>query len=625
LFVEENTIEAVGWLQTYRNQKTKHTFYLCEAKSNKKHNPHSFKKLTRAALLKGVNNKERTLALALFFGVRDSGWNQISNIFRKAGMSHILAISGMHIGIILSIVAFVVVKIKSTRPLMLFILVSLTLLIVSTIETRPPVMRATIMVFVFIAFKVGRLRCRPISILSVSAICLLLYSPADAGSVGFQFSFVVLGTLLLVLERVKWAFLGPLDVNAPTTKMAKRSVSSIWLMGACAFFVASPISMHLFGNLYPVGLLSNVFAVFLLTVTLFFGVVKSLIIWMVGGCVVFEVVLSKTLYLFIWMANLFGEIPFAGACGVYISWASALTIVFLFYALVFPFKHKKTTVFLASFFLAALIVDIPNNNTEVTTLNVGHGTCHIIKNNGDVLIIDAGSRNNLDVGSNKIVPALKKDGVNKIKTLVITHSDLDHIGGIIDIAKSIPVNKVVLTKQILNNTTKPLTKTINELLELNVNVCTKHAGWNEKIGKAKITIMSPNKDEKHRSSNATSIVLLLETNGRKILFTGDIDEQKIKELNTNIPSNIDVLELPHHGEWNKESQKLINRLSPCAVIQSTNISRHTKDMWSIPQNTDRFVTAIDGTISLTVYEGGKIKVAGSQDPDTMPKCVYYKY
>jgi competence protein ComEC len=617
-------IEVAGWLQTHRNQKIKHIFYVCQAIPNKQQITNSYKNLTRVTLLRGINNKERTLASALFFGVRDSGWSQISIIFRKAGMSHILAISGMHIGIVLSIVAFIVIKLQAPRPITLFALIMLTLLMVSTIEIRAPVMRATTMVFVFVMFKVGRVRCRPISILGVSAICLLVYSPTDAGDVGFQFSFVVLGTLLLVLERIKWKFLGPADVNAPTLKMAKRNISSIWLMGTCALFVASPLSMHLFGNATPVGLLSNVFAVLLLIVTLFFGIVKSLVSAAIGSCGVFEEAFSKVLAVFIEMANFFGKVPRGYIDGLYISWISALLIIILFFSSVFSFKHKKTTLLFTCFFLVVSIVDAPNNNTTITTLNVGHGTCHIVKNNEEVLIIDAGSRSNLDVGSNKIVPFLKESGITKIKTLVITHSDIDHIVGIIDIAKSIPVNKVVLTTQILNNKTQPLTKTINKLLDLNVSILTKHAGWIEKIGKAKITILSPNKEEKHRSANATSIVLLLETNERKVLFTGDIDEQKIKEMGAKLTDRIDVVELPHHGEWNKGSQELINRLSPCAVIQSTSISRHAKDSWTIPEDTDRFVTAVDGTITIIINKEGNIAAAGSLAPDTMRQCVYYK-
>jgi beta-lactamase superfamily II metal-dependent hydrolase len=74
----------------------------------------------------------------------------------------------------------------------------------------------------------------------------------------------------------------------------------------------------------------------------------------------------------------------------------------------------------------------------------------------------------------------------------------------------------------------------------------------------------------------------LQAHGRTVLLTGDIDEQKIIELPTLLCTPIDVLELPHHGQWSQESQALVNNLQPLILLQSTNMSRHTKDNWSIP-------------------------------------------
>jgi beta-lactamase superfamily II metal-dependent hydrolase len=118
-------------------------------------------------------------------------------------------------------------------------------------------------------------------------------------------------------------------------------------------------------------------------------------------------------------------------------------------------------------------------------------------------------------------------------------------------------------------------------------------------------------------------VLLLETNNRKILFTGDIDEQIISRLSPTLPKNIDVIELPHHGQWSKESNDLIEKNKPLVVIQSTNISRHAKDTWNLPAKTTRFVTAIDGTITVIIDSSGTMAVSGSAPPDTMPACLFH--
>ena len=85
---------------------------------------------------------------------------------------------------------------------------------------------------------------------------------------------------------------------------------------------------------------------------------------------------------------------------------------------------------------------------------------------------------------------------------------------------------------------------------------------------------------------------------------------------------IDVLELPHHGQWNQEPQAPVNNLRPPILIQSTNISRYKKDRWTIPRDTVRFVTAIDGDITTTISEEGVLTVTGSNHPANMAPCVF---
>jgi competence protein ComEC len=325
------------------------------------------------------------------------------------------------------------------------------------------------------------------------------------------------------------------------------------------------------------------------------------------------------------MASFFGKMPFAHVSGIHTSWWWSFLTVFMVFIVTLPIKNKRRPIAITATIMAIWYVvhNTNNNNTIITTINVGHGTCHVIQNGEEAFMIDAGSRNNFDIGENKIVPELKRLGVTKIKSLVITHSDIDHICGIIDIIQELPVNKVIIAKQTALHKTEPLLLVVEELNNRGIPVLEKNSGWSEAVGSAKITMLSPHKNDHHHSSNAASIVLLLETNNRKILFTGDIDEQIISRLSPTLPKNIDVIELPHHGQWSKESNDLIEKNKPLVVIQSTNISRHAKDTWNLPAKTTRFVTAIDGTITVIIDSSGTMAVSGSAPPDTMPACLFH--
>ena len=208
--------------------------------------------------------------------------------------------------------------------------------------------------------------------------------------------------------------------------------------------------------------------------------------------------------------------------------------------------------------------------------------------------------------------------------MVITHSDIDHVVGILDVMQTVPIKKIITTSQTLHNQTPPLQMVLKELLHYNTKVVTTSKGWKESSGALAITMLSPEKNESHRSSNAVSIVLLLEAHDRKIVFTGDIDEAQITKLMKTIPEDTDVLELPHHGQWSPESQSLVDFMQPVAVIQSTNRARHAKDNWTIPNKTTRYCTAVDGTITITVSSKGTVKIIGDGDPDNMPPCIAHR-
>jgi beta-lactamase superfamily II metal-dependent hydrolase len=98
-----------------------------------------------------------------------------------------------------------------------------------------------------------------------------------------------------------------------------------------------------------------------------------------------------------------------------------------------------------------------------------------------------------------------------------------------------------------------------------------------------------------------------------VLLTGDINEKTIfKLLSTPTSESIDVLEMPHHGQWSKEAVLFINKTNPLVVIQSTSATRFSNDKWVIPKQTDRFVTCIDGDISTTIYKNGELEVVSSK-------------
>lgn len=256
----------------------------------------------------------------------------------------------------------------------------------------------------------------------------------------------------------------------------------------------------------------------------------------------------------------------------------------------------------------SLLGTFQNNNVVISTLNVGHGTSHIIQDGTTTVLVDAGSRADLDIGLHKVLPSLRKLGITKINTLVVTHNDLDHCSAILDLIHEIEIVEICMTPYALAHQTKVIGKIVQvaKAKQIEVNEITK--GWGVRTDNTTITAMWPEKGADYTSSNEASVVLSIKSNGRSVLLTGDINEKTISTFLSQPMDNVDVLEMPHHGQWSTESAALLHKLQPSVVIQSTSKSRFARDEWIIQPNTERLVTCVDGDITTTIKKDGQVEI-----------------
>lgn len=228
-----------------------------------------------------------------------------------------------------------------------------------------------------------------------------------------------------------------------------------------------------------------------------------------------------------------------------------------------------------------MLIPPQNDRFNICFLDVGQGDCIIIKNdNGKVYMIDGGSSDKDSVGKYIITPYLKYYGIEKIDYCIMTHSDSDHISGIIEIFEQKNADRITIDNFLLPNPDNELKdEAYYQILRLAKNHCNKvrYVKTYDKIidGDMTMTCVHPDNGCKTDSANAYSAVLSIVHKNNSILLTGDLEkdgEDKVLDiLNSdfeNFPQKYTLLKAAHHGSKNSTTEAFLRRTMPEKTIIS---------------------------------------------------------
>ncbi len=189
-------------------------------------------------------------------------------------------------------------------------------------------------------------------------------------------------------------------------------------------------------------------------------------------------------------------------------------------------------------------------------LPIKNADSSIVKYNDITIIIDTGEEDR-----KVIQEAIKKLKIEKINYLILTHPDKDHIGNAKYIIENYPVEKIFQTDYDKNS---KIQEEVNKIiLEKEIENTIVKEQYNIEIDKLKMSIYPPKK--LYNDSNNNSLITLLEFNGYKALYTGDIEEERTKDIIENL-EKVNLLKIPHHGRKNEQSISLIKKTMPEIAI-----------------------------------------------------------
>lgn len=539
-----------------------------------------------------INNKNGIIG-AIILGDKTDIDSDIKELYSVSGIAHILAISGLHI----SFIGMAIYRLLRRRFRFLFsaavsIPVVLSFGIMSGFGIST--IRAIIMFILKIIGEVLGRKYDAITAISLAGLVLLVQNPFVVCNSGFQMSFGAIIAIVLILPIVE-------EILNTDNKIIKVISANFTIS-----LVMNPILAWNYYELPTFSFLLNIVVVPLMSVVIvssIAGIFCSCIMFGFGKAVIFPGCGILELYTF--LCNVINKSSVASI----VVGQPKVTIIIVYYAILlvvlFGLKNIRTKYTRAEkerniikketglvlekkakkerrikgqnvklrlacivgfLLLNCLIYYIPNPGFYITFIDVGQGDGILIHgDNGMKVMVDGGSTSEKQVAKNCIVPYLKAEGIGTIDYSIITHTDKDHISGILEILENNNSNRIRIKNLVMPDINMK-DDTYNELIEKaklkKINVLYIKKGDTLSLGKTKIKCIYPETTTTASDKNDYCTVLSVKNKTSKILLTGDISKEIEEKIKDDIEENYTVLKVAHHGSNYSSSEKFLKKVNP---------------------------------------------------------------
>lgn len=547
-----------------------------------KENSNPFIKL-KNRVIKHVNSyKDSTYLYAFILGKTELISDEVLTSYRENGISHLFALSGLHVSIFSSILLFILKKLRF-KEILNYVLIFIFLLLFSFITGfSPSILRATLLFFLLGINKVFYLNIRTLDILYLVFIILVIINPFIIYNLSFILSFTAAFFLIFSSDLLK----------------GKNYFISLFKVSLLSYFASLPLSIYYFGYTNLLGTILNLVFVPLVSFVVF---PLTLLTFIISK---FYSILNITTNLLEGLSLLFNKFKI-------IIYFPKIYLIFVFIylsilMLYIKFKKKICLYLIIVLLIFFKIRPYMDNNTYIYYIDVGQGdsilvvTPHLNKtiliDTGGIVSFNENYKSN--IVKNKTIPFFRRIGINKVNYLFLTHGDYDHAGEANELLSNFCVKKVFINKGNINNIEKKINN--KEVLRLK----------NFVIDNIKVNSLNNNV---FNNENDDSTVLLFNIYDYKFLFMGDASIKTEEYLfNNYILPNVDILKVGHHGSYTSTSTDFINVIKPKYSVISVgenNMYKHpNKSVLDILDNTKLFRTDVDGTIEVKISKKGyKIK------------------
>ena len=525
-------------------------------------------------LLKRIESANRSKGYILAFLYADKSLieKDIYTKYQKIGVSHLFAVSGMHVSLISIVLLKLLNKIKERKR---YIIVSIFLSIYLFLTNFTiSMVRATFQFILFFINKSFKLNIDNSNLVLFLFSILVIINPYNIYNIGFLFSFIISFTLIRCSKLIKGKFI---------IKSLKTSLIS--------FFSSMPVLINNFFEVNFLGIILNIIYIPFVSYILF---PLSLVTVLFPS-------LDNILYMFIScfekITDFFSNIKFLSFS---ICKMNIFLIIIYYIIFIYILKRKKKLIYKIIIVIISLTFLINNGrivNNEVSILDVGQGDSSLIRLKNKNILIDTGGNINYDISKNILIPYFKSVGIKKIDYLVLTHGDYDHMGEAINLVENFKVEKVIFNCGLYNDLENKLIEVLDKK-KIKYYSCIKELN----IDNNKFHFLQT---KEYDNENENSNVIYTELNGYKFMFMGDAGVEKEKDIleKYNV-SKIDVLKIGHHGSKTSSDKSFIDEINPkysvISVGKNNRYGHPNKEVLNNLDNSKIYRTDINGEIQIKI-------------------------
>ena len=459
---------------------------------------------------------------------------EVIDSYQTNGISHLFAISGMHISLLSAILFWLLRRFHMSMILSTILVMAFILFYMTLVDFTPSVARSVVFFCLLSLKKLFRLKTSTVSIFLGMIGLLLFFRPLIIYDVGFQYSASISFFLILYRKHLK----------------QNSYFRNLLVISTVAFLLGLPISLYHFYQVNLLGIVLNLFFVPFVSFVVFPLTLLTFCFPFLDSVYLFFTNIMETISLYFVRFD----------CLNFVFGRPSLFWIFLYYLflLFYLFSGKRKfallTVILSMIFYFQLIL-FPRQ--FFIFIDVGQGDATLFHSGGKTMLIDTGGKlfSSSSLASDTLVPLLHSLGIRSLNYLILTHGDYDHMGEGITLVESFKVGKVIFNSGKYNDLELALIQVLNE----------KNIPYYQNIQELRMGNQSfyfLNR-QLYDDENDNSMVLYTELHGIKLLFMGDAGVEVEEDLSEKYNlQDIDVLKVGHHGSKTSSSKGFIDEIKP---------------------------------------------------------------